>query len=140
MRPLKESRHVLSVDGRVKQPFSISLLVAAGLWVGALSAILSAATAVNVTQHHNHDSRDGLYIDPAFTQAAGRLGGSYRPALFVDLARLSGLLDSGASAKPALGAFGALVAGAKREGDVIRVHGNDHCRNRVEQCLCARRG
>lgn len=59
----------------------------------------------------------------AFTQAAGRLGGSYRPALFVDLARLSGLLDSGASAKPALGAFGALVAGAKREGDVIRVHG-----------------
>src|SRR5438045_6629705 len=70
MRPLKSARHVLSVDGRVKQPFSISLLVAAGLWVSALSAILPAATAVNVTQHHNHDSRDGLYIDPAFTQAA----------------------------------------------------------------------
>src|ERR1022692_2300574 len=32
--------------------------------------VLPAATAVNVTQHHNHDSRDGLYIDPAFTQAA----------------------------------------------------------------------
>src|ERR1700686_1324425 len=30
----------------------------------------TAATAVNVTQHHNHDSRDGLYIDSAFTQAA----------------------------------------------------------------------
>ena len=26
--------------------------------------------AVNVTQHHNHDSRDGLYVDPAFTPAA----------------------------------------------------------------------
>ncbi|MGO9588265.1 MAG: hypothetical protein ACLP2Y_18970, partial [Limisphaerales bacterium] len=26
--------------------------------------------AVNVTEHHNHDSRDGLYIDPAFTSAA----------------------------------------------------------------------
>jgi hypothetical protein len=25
---------------------------------------------VNVTQHHNHDSRDGLYIESAFTQAA----------------------------------------------------------------------
>jgi plastocyanin/outer membrane protein assembly factor BamB len=32
--------------------------------------VLPAAAAVNVTQHHNHDSRDGLYIDPAFTQAA----------------------------------------------------------------------
>ncbi len=35
-----------------------------------MSAVLPAATSVNVTQHHNHDSRDGLYIDPAFTQAA----------------------------------------------------------------------
>ena len=25
---------------------------------------------VNVTQHHNHDNRDGLFIDSAFTQAA----------------------------------------------------------------------
>ena len=23
-----------------------------------------------MTQHHNHDSRDGLYIDPVFTQSA----------------------------------------------------------------------
>jgi hypothetical protein len=29
-----------------------------------------AQTAVNVTQHHNNPSRDGLYIDPAFTQTA----------------------------------------------------------------------
>jgi hypothetical protein len=27
-----------------------------------------AGAQVNVTQHHNHDSRDGLYVDPAFTQ------------------------------------------------------------------------
>jgi hypothetical protein len=25
---------------------------------------------VNVTQHHNHENRDGLYIEPGFTQAA----------------------------------------------------------------------
>src|SRR5664279_4460363 len=29
-----------------------------------------AGTSVNVTQHHNNLSRDGLYIDPAFTVAA----------------------------------------------------------------------
>jgi hypothetical protein len=26
--------------------------------------------AVNVTQYHNHENRDGLYVDPAFTRAA----------------------------------------------------------------------
>jgi len=32
-----------------------------------------AREAVNVTQYHNHDTRDGLYVDPAFTRlgAAG---------------------------------------------------------------------
>lgn len=35
-----------------------------------LAAILPANAAVNVPEHHNHDSRDGLYIDPAFTHAA----------------------------------------------------------------------
>jgi len=29
-----------------------------------------AKAAVNVPEHHNHDSRDGLYVDPAFTPAA----------------------------------------------------------------------
>ena len=37
--------------------------------VAVSNAVLPASAAVNVTQHHNHDSRDGLYIDPAFTQA-----------------------------------------------------------------------
>jgi hypothetical protein len=34
-----------------------------------LSEVFSANAQVNVTQHHNHLSRDGLYIDPAFTPA-----------------------------------------------------------------------
>jgi outer membrane protein assembly factor BamB len=51
---------------RMKALFSISSLVAAGLW----SVLLPANGQVNVTQYHNHASRDGLYIDSAFTQSA----------------------------------------------------------------------
>ena len=39
-------------------------------------AVLSSAEAhaqVNVTQEHNNASRDGVYIDPAFTSAAANL-------------------------------------------------------------------
>jgi hypothetical protein len=50
----------------MKPLISISSLVVAGLW----SAVVPTDAQVNVTQHHNHDSRDGLYIDPAFTQSA----------------------------------------------------------------------
>jgi hypothetical protein len=49
----------------VKQLFSFLLLI-----VAVLSAVLAANAGLNVTQHHNHDSRDGLFIDSAFTQAA----------------------------------------------------------------------
>jgi PQQ enzyme-like repeat protein len=45
---------------------SISSLVAVGLW----AAIIPTNAQVNVTQFHNHASRDGLYIDSAFTQSA----------------------------------------------------------------------
>jgi PQQ enzyme-like repeat protein len=45
---------------------SISSLVAVGLW----TAILPTNAQVNVTQFHNHSSRDGLYVDSAFTQSA----------------------------------------------------------------------
>ena len=38
--------------------------------LAVLLATAAADGAVNVTEHHNHDSRDGLYIDPAFTPAA----------------------------------------------------------------------
>jgi len=34
------------------------------------SAIVPTNAQVNVTQFHNHNSRDGLYIDSAFTQSA----------------------------------------------------------------------
>src|SRR5207342_3037691 len=34
------------------------------------TAALAANAQVNVTQHHNHASRDGLYIDSAFTPSA----------------------------------------------------------------------
>ena len=50
----------------MKALFSISSLVAAGLW----SAIVPTNAQVNVTQYHNHASRDGLYVDSAFTQSA----------------------------------------------------------------------
>jgi hypothetical protein len=56
----------LSIAHILKALFSISSVVATGLW----SAILPANGQVNVTQFHNHSSRDGLYIDPAFTQSA----------------------------------------------------------------------
>jgi hypothetical protein len=42
-------------------------LVVVVLW---WSAVVPADAQVNVTQFHNHDSRDGLYIDAAFTQSA----------------------------------------------------------------------
>jgi hypothetical protein len=43
---------------------SVSLIIAL-LW----TARLTTNAQVNVTQEHNHLSRDGLYIDPAFTPA-----------------------------------------------------------------------
>ena len=62
---------------------SIYSPVIAGSCLAVFSAILPAnampafasrsvagAAQVNVTQFHNHDSRDGLYVDSAFTQGA----------------------------------------------------------------------
>jgi PQQ enzyme repeat/FG-GAP-like repeat len=56
----------LSIAHILKALFSISSVVATGLW----STIIPTNAQVNVTQFHNHASRDGLYIDPAFTQSA----------------------------------------------------------------------
>src|SRR4029450_10650393 len=50
----------------MKVSCSFRLLVAVGVW----SAILPTNAQVNVTQYHNHSSRDGLYIDSAFTRSA----------------------------------------------------------------------
>jgi outer membrane protein assembly factor BamB len=46
------------------------LLVISGSCVAVLSAIPLANAQANVTQFHNHDSRDGLYLDSAFTLSA----------------------------------------------------------------------
>ena len=54
----------------VKHSHSTFWLVIAGLSVAVLSGVTPANGSVNVTQHHNHASRDGLYIDSAFTPAA----------------------------------------------------------------------
>src|SRR6266481_1417007 len=40
------------------------------LIIAAAGGTASVRSAVNVTQYHNHENRDGLYIDPAFTQTA----------------------------------------------------------------------
>src|SRR5882724_2421583 len=38
--------------------------------LAVLAMAFPALASVNVTGHHNHASRDGLYIDPAFTPTA----------------------------------------------------------------------
>src|SRR5207237_4685946 len=50
----------------MKHPFSIASSVIVCLW----STIAPANAQVDVTQFHNHDSRDGLYVDSSFTLSA----------------------------------------------------------------------
>jgi hypothetical protein len=50
--------------------FARPRIVVAHVALAALGAALPAKAAVNIPEHHNHDSRDGLYVDPAFTPAA----------------------------------------------------------------------
>ncbi|PYL67590.1 MAG: hypothetical protein DMF20_03040 [Verrucomicrobia bacterium] len=58
----------------MKSPIRSSSSVIAGSCIAILSAISPVNAQVNVTQHHNHASRDGLYIDSAFTfDAAAKL-------------------------------------------------------------------
>jgi PQQ enzyme repeat len=75
---------------RQRLPIISLVLAALCYWV------VSTQAQVNVTQHHNHDSRDGLYVDPAFTQSvAGDLmrdlgfngtiaGNVYAQPLYID--------------------------------------------------------
>jgi outer membrane protein assembly factor BamB len=50
----------------MKPVSSAVLVVLVCFW----SAVVPAHAQVNVTQFHNHDSRDGLYVDSAFTSSA----------------------------------------------------------------------
>jgi hypothetical protein len=54
----------------MKSPIRVCSLIIAGSFNAILIAALPANAQVNVTQFHNHDSRDGLYIDSAFTPGA----------------------------------------------------------------------
>ena len=63
---------------------------------------------------------------PAFTAAGDKLGDGIKPAFFLDMAKVTGLIgtkagsDPGfAKAKPYLDTFAALVGGAKDEGDGV---------------------
>jgi outer membrane protein assembly factor BamB len=76
----------------MKQAFSVSWLLVICFW----SAIFPAFAQVNVTQFHNNPSRDGLYIDSAFTPAAAAnlardlnfdgtiVGGVYAQPLYIE--------------------------------------------------------
>ncbi len=54
---------------RLKRLNSRLSVVVQGCILVMLSAVFRANGAVNVTQYHNHLSRDGFYVDPAFTTA-----------------------------------------------------------------------
>jgi hypothetical protein len=93
----------------VKSLFFIFSLAVAGLGLAGLTAVLPEAPVApapptapttfpaDVTQHHRHDSRDGLYLDPLFTQAAAAnltrdlsfdgtiVGNVYAQPLYIDL-------------------------------------------------------
>jgi hypothetical protein len=61
---LEGTRGIFTVDS-MKPLISSSSLIVALSW----TALLPANAQVNVTQEHNSLSRDGLYIDAAFTPA-----------------------------------------------------------------------
>jgi len=65
MRRGKRPREILK-HCRMKSRFYIFSIVFACFW----SAVIPTRAQVNVTQFHNHASRDGLYVDSAFTQSA----------------------------------------------------------------------
>src|SRR6266513_441540 len=48
----------------------LSFLAFASLTIGVLCLLSTANAQVNVPQFHNHESRDGLFIDPAFSPSA----------------------------------------------------------------------
>jgi hypothetical protein len=54
----------------MSQEITRRVAIVARVVFAALGTGLSAEGAVNVPEHHNHPSRDGLYIDPAFTSVA----------------------------------------------------------------------
>jgi hypothetical protein len=54
----------------MKHPISRLTVIAGGLLFCAWNLAAQAPGAVNVPEHHHHSTRDGLYLDPAFTMTA----------------------------------------------------------------------
>jgi ABC-type uncharacterized transport system substrate-binding protein len=54
----------------MKSQIPIFSFIIFGSCVAVFGTAPPANAQVNVTQFHNHDSRDGLYIDSAFTPSA----------------------------------------------------------------------
>jgi outer membrane protein assembly factor BamB len=100
----------------MKHSFSISLLVVACLW----NAVLPVSAQVNVTQQHNNPSRDGLYIDSAFT-----------PANAANLTRdltFNGTVSGNVYAQPLYvegGPNGAMVIAVTESNNVYALDAND---------------
>ena len=69
----------------MKIPISSSTVIMA-LWC---TAVVPTNGQVNVTQQHNHLSRDGLYVDPAFSpaNAANFVGLFFRSRKFSNVFR-----------------------------------------------------
>ena len=93
-----------------------SISVVAILVVCLCSGILPAIAQVNVTQEHNNASRDGVYIDPAFTLSAVA-------NLTRDL-NFDGTISGNVYAQPLY------IEGGGEWTD-------DHCGDGIEQRLCA---
>ena len=57
---------------RMKSPISICSIAVLAYSLAVVSGIVPAQADENVTQFHNHDSRDGLYIDSAIHSERSR--------------------------------------------------------------------
>jgi FG-GAP-like repeat/PQQ enzyme repeat len=100
----------------MKIPISSSTLIIVLWW----SAVVPTNGQVNVTQQHNHLSRDGLYIDPAFS-----------PANAADLRRdlnFNGTISGNVYAQPLYvegGPNGAMVIAVTESNNVYALNANN---------------
>ena len=94
-----------------------SFIFTVAIFVVCLCGVAArAGTQVNVTQEHNNPSRDGVYIDAAFTPSAA--------------ANLTRDLN-----------FNGTISGARLRSTALHrgrsERTDDHCGDGIEQCVCA---
>ena len=100
----------------MKRLIFFSSLIFTVLW----TAIFPASAQVNVTQQHNNLSRDGLYIDSAFTPANAAI-------LSRDL-NFNGTISGNVYAQPLYvegGPNGAMIIAVTESNNVYALHAND---------------